>query len=148
MSVVCLSVCRLSVVCKHFLVSTITRLNLIRSWWNFTWLLLGAWGWTLLNFCYDDVISGDIALWACEHDNLTIFHPISTKLGMVDGIWVQTNPIEKRLFIYFVFQQLHCRGVAPPSAALVKIWWHLHYAARILKYILQKCVTLYYIRPQ
>ena len=71
-----------------------------------------------------DVISGDIALWAYEHDNWTIFHPISTKLGMVDGIWVQTNPIEKRLFIYFVFQQLHCRGVASPSAALV--WFNLH----------------------
>jgi len=69
-----------------------------------------------------DVISGDIALWACEHDNLTIFHPISTKIGMVDGIWVQTNPIEKRLFINFVFQQLHCRGVAPPSAALVNTY--------------------------
>ena len=43
-----------------------------------------------------DVISGDIALWAYEHDNWTIFHPISTKLGMVDVIWVLTNPIEWR----------------------------------------------------
>ena len=52
-----------------------------------------------------DVISGDIALclWACEHDNLTNFHPISTKLGMVDGIWVQTNPIEKRLYLFILY---------------------------------------------
>ena len=26
--------------------------------------------------------------------NLTIFHPISTKLGMIDVVWVLTNPIE------------------------------------------------------
>ena len=50
-----------------------------------------------------DVISGDIALWAYEHDNWTIFHPISTKLGMVDGIWVQTNPIEKRLYLFILY---------------------------------------------
>ena len=85
------------------LVNTITWPILIRSWWNFTGLILdGKWR-SLLNFVMmtSSVTSQwrhfrYFAPWACEHDNLTIFHPISTKLGMIDVIWVLTNPIKWR----------------------------------------------------
>jgi len=53
-----------------------------------------------IKFHNDDVISdviyGKSPPWACEHDNSAIFHPILTKLGMVDDIWVETNPIDWR----------------------------------------------------
>ena len=95
---VCLSLSSVDI-----LVNTITWPILIRSWWNFTGLILdGKWR-SLLNFVMmtSSVTSQwrhfrYFAPWACEHDNLTIFHPISTKLGMIDVIWVLTNPIEWR----------------------------------------------------
>ena len=74
-----------------------------------------------------DVISGDIALWACEHDNLTNFHPISTKLGMVDGIWVQTNPIEKRLYLFILYSN---NSIAEGLRRPQRLWFTFTFQAR------------------
>ena len=85
---------RLSV---DILVNTITWPILIRSWWNFTGLILdGKWR-SLLNFVMmtSSVTSFPIFCpWACEHDNLTISHPNLMKLHRIDPWWKMKNPIE------------------------------------------------------
>ena len=96
------NVCRrlsVAVVCGH----SCEHNNLTNSYPIFTGLILYRKWRTLLNFVMmtSSVTSQwrhfrYFAPWAYEHDNLTIFHPISTKLGMIDVMWVLTNPIEWR----------------------------------------------------
>ena len=43
---------------------------------------------------YDDVISGKIAFWACEHHNSTKSYSILMKLNRIVPWWVWMNPIK------------------------------------------------------